>query len=77
MSNSRDEIRDLRRQAEEQAAAEEETRSYVVQSGDTLSKIAQELLGDADRWREIFEANEDKIDDPNQIRPGQELDIPS
>jgi nucleoid-associated protein YgaU len=49
----------------------------VVKSGDSLSKIAKELLGDADRWPEILAANKDKIDDPNQIKPGLKLKIPS
>lgn len=49
---------------------------YVVKSGDTLSKIAKELYGDGNRWREIFEANKDQIENPNQIRPGWELLIP-
>lgn len=75
MDSLRDEMKDLKRRDREQAG--EEARSYVVQAGDSLSKIAEKLLGDADRWREIFEANEDKIDDPNSIRPGQELKIPS
>jgi nucleoid-associated protein YgaU len=73
MGKSQDEISELKRQVREQAKA----RSYVVKSGDSLSKIAEELLGDADRWREIFEANKDKIEDPNAIEPGQKLDIPS
>ena len=34
-------------------------RVYVVKSGDSLSKIAAEVYGDADRWQEIFEANKD------------------
>ena len=51
-------------------------RTYVVQSGDSLSKIAQQFYGDAKRWPEIFEANKDKIKDPNVIHPGQELRIP-
>ena len=49
---------------------------YVVKSGDTLSKIAKELYGDANRWREILEANKDQIENPSLIRPGWELDIP-
>jgi nucleoid-associated protein YgaU len=49
---------------------------YVVKSGDTLSKIAKELYGDANRWREIFEANKEQIENPNVIRPGWELLIP-
>lgn len=47
-----------------------------MKSGDSLSKIARELLGDGGRWPEIFEANKDKIKNPNLIRPGQELKIP-
>jgi nucleoid-associated protein YgaU len=49
---------------------------YVVKSGDTLSKIAKKLYGDANRWREIFEANKEQIENPNLIRPGWELVIP-
>jgi nucleoid-associated protein YgaU len=51
-------------------------RTYVVKSGDTLSGIAYDVYGDAGRWPEIFEANRDKIKDPNLIHPGQELRIP-
>lgn len=48
----------------------------VVVRGDTLSGIALRELGDARRWREIYEANRDVIgDDPNLIHPGQELVI--
>lgn len=66
----------LRREAEERAARTK-SRTYVVKAGDSLSKIAKEVLGDAGRWQEIFEANKDQIKDPNLIRPGQELRIPS
>ncbi len=70
-----DHKRDLRRQAQEQAAPG--VQKYVVKPGDSLSKIAKELLGDANRWPEILEANKDQIADANQISPGQELKIPS
>jgi nucleoid-associated protein YgaU len=60
-----------------QAAAAVGTRTYVVQSGDSLSKIAKELLGDAKRWPEIYEANKALVgDNPNLIHPGQKLIIP-
>jgi len=53
------------------------TQTYIVKPGDSLSKIAKELLGDANRWKEIFEANKDTLKDPNLIHPGQELRIPA
>ncbi len=49
--------------------------TYVVQSGDTLSKIAREHLGDGTRYMEIFDLNRDLLDDPSEIYPGDELRI--
>ena len=49
---------------------------YTVQKGDTLGKIAKELLGSAKRYPEIFEANQPMLKDPNLIYPGQTLRIP-
>lgn len=50
---------------------------YTVQSGDSLSKIAQRHLGDANRWPEIHQANRAVIgDNPDLIKPGQRLRIP-
>jgi LysM repeat protein len=51
-------------------------RTYTVQSGDTLSKISKEVYGDATQYNKIFDANRDKLSDPNKIYPGQELVIP-
>jgi LysM repeat protein len=55
---------------------QDKERVYVVQAGDSLSKIAREVYGDGSRWPEIFEANKDKISSPSMIYPGQELRIP-
>jgi nucleoid-associated protein YgaU len=52
------------------------TQTYVVQSGDSLSKIAQKYYGDAALYTKIFEANRDQLKDPNKISPGQKLRIP-
>lgn len=52
------------------------TQTYVVQSGDSLSKIAQKYYGDASLYTKIFEANRDVLKDPNKISPGQKLRIP-
>lgn len=52
-------------------------RTYTVQPGDTLSKIAGEMYGNANSYQKIFEANRDKLESPDRIRPGQQLTIPS
>jgi nucleoid-associated protein YgaU len=51
--------------------------TYTVVKGDTLSKIAQELLGKASDYTQIFEANRDQLDNPDHIKPGQVLKIPA
>jgi nucleoid-associated protein YgaU len=65
-----------RDQRREPAPGGAKPRMYEVQSGDSLSKIAKEIYGDASRWNDIFEANRDKLSDPDEIRVGQELVIP-
>jgi LysM repeat protein len=52
-------------------------RTYTVKAGDTLSKISKEFYGNANDFMKIFEANRDKLKDPNKIQPGQELRIPA
>jgi nucleoid-associated protein YgaU len=52
-------------------------RTYTVKSGDTLSRIAKEFYGDANAYHRIFEANRDKLTDPNKINVGQVLNIPA
>jgi peptidoglycan hydrolase-like protein with peptidoglycan-binding domain len=49
---------------------------YVVVRGDTLSGIAEQRLGDANRWSELFDLNRDIISDPDKIIPGQALALP-
>ncbi len=52
------------------------TGSYTVKSGDNLSHIARDFLGDANRWREIYSLNQDSIREPNFIYIGQVLQLP-
>jgi nucleoid-associated protein YgaU len=56
--------------------ADSSRTTYTVQSGDSLSKIAKAQYGDASKWRLIYEANRDKISNPDLIHPGQEFTIP-
>jgi uncharacterized protein YidB (DUF937 family) len=51
-------------------------RTYTVAAGDNLSKIAKKMYGDANKWKKIFEANTDKLKNPDLIHPGQVLRIP-
>jgi aspartate ammonia-lyase len=51
-------------------------RTYKVQAGDSLSKIAKEFYGNANEYQKIFEANRNKLSDPNKVNIGQELVIP-
>jgi nucleoid-associated protein YgaU len=51
-------------------------RSYIVRAGDTLSKIAKDQYGDSSQYMKIFDANRDKLSDPNKIQVGQTLVIP-
>ena len=51
-------------------------RSYTVVKGDSLSKIAKHLYGDAQQWRKIYDANRDQIKNPDLIYPGQTFTIP-
>src|SRR5579872_5344211 len=57
-------------------AASEAEQTYTVEAGDTLSKISKQFYGEASLYMNIFEANRDKLSDPNKIEPGMELRIP-
>jgi nucleoid-associated protein YgaU len=54
----------------------EQEKTYTVVSGDTLSKIAKREYGDANKWHAIYDANRDKIKNPDLIYPGQVLTLP-
>lgn len=53
------------------------SRTYTVQKGDTLSKIAKEMYGNAGKYPVIFEANQPMLKHPDKIYPGQVLRIPT
>jgi nucleoid-associated protein YgaU len=55
---------------------QEEVEYYLIEKGDTLSKIAKQFYGDANKYPRIFEANREVIKDANLIFPGQKIRIP-
>jgi nucleoid-associated protein YgaU len=73
---SREVVADIKAIAAPVSKSVDEARTYTVKSGDTLSKIAREFLGDANSYMDIFNANRDVLSDPDRIQPGQVLKIP-
>lgn len=52
-------------------------QTYTVKPGDTLSKISKQFYGNANDYMRIFNANKDKLKDPDHVNIGQELKIPA
>ncbi|HEY0706389.1 MAG TPA: LysM peptidoglycan-binding domain-containing protein [Polyangia bacterium] len=80
MTNQKDDdmpdFSDVQSGASSTAPAAESYETYVVQAGDTLSKIAKQKYGAASAWKKIFAANTDLLKDPDKIYPGQKLKLP-
>lgn len=57
-------------------AAEGEFEEYVVRYGDTLSQIAEKFLGSQAKYRQIYEANKDRMKGPDHLQVGMSLRIP-
>ena len=54
-----------------------QAQTYTVQKDDTLQKISKKIFGSYGKWYKIYEANKDKIKNPNILKPGTVLTIPS
>lgn len=50
--------------------------TYTVRPGDTLSKIARSVYSDLGRWKDIYNANTNKMKNENDLHPGQILNVP-
>lgn len=63
--------------AESAPAQAPQVKKHVVQKGESLSLIAKHYYGDIHKWKQLYEANKAVIgDNPDLIKPGQELVIP-
>lgn len=58
------------------AVSRDTPSNYTVQPGDTLSSISRKVFGTPNKWREIFNANRDRLATPEALKPGQTLKIP-
>ena len=63
-------------EAQRQAAEKAAKKTYVVKQGDWLRKIARNSDNDVS-WKDIYEANQDQISNPDFIEPGQVLKVPN
>lgn len=52
------------------------SRTYTVREGDTLASISRKFYKTSKRWREVRDANKQKIDDPDNLKEGVTLTIP-
>lgn len=74
---------DLRRQllqtsdSSKSSESGSQMRKYKVKKGESLRTIAIQLYGNKDKWILIYNANRDRINNPDLLTPGQVLDIPS
>ena len=54
-----------------------QAQTYTVQKDDTLQKISKKIFGTYGKWYKIYEANKDKIQNPNLLKTGTVLNIPA
>lgn len=52
-------------------------RWYQIKKNDRYASIAREQLGDAGRWKEVYDLNKDKFPDPQRIREGVRIKLPA
>ena len=57
-------------------AAKGKVRTYVVQSGDTLVSISKRFYQTSSRWKDILDANQNQLSDPDGLKAGQTIILP-
>lgn len=58
------------------AAQPAQSRTHLVQKGDTLQSLALHYYGTRSAWEKIFQANRNALASKDQLKIGQELVIP-
>ncbi len=52
------------------------TREYTIQPNDSLWKIAKNEMGNGNRWKYLYEINQNRIKNPNKLKKGTVIIIP-
>ena len=61
---------------EAEKAAKGKVRTYVVQSGDTLVSISKKIYQNPSRWKDLLDANQNQLSNPDELKPGQTIILP-
>jgi nucleoid-associated protein YgaU len=62
--------------AEGEKAAKGKVRTYVVQTGDTLVSISKKFYQAPSRWKDILDANQNQLSNPDELKVGQTIILP-
>jgi hypothetical protein len=62
--------------AEAEKAAKGKVRTYVVQSGDTLASISKKFYQTSSRWKDVLDANQNQLPNPDALKAGQTIILP-
>jgi LysM repeat protein len=62
--------------AEAEKAAKGKVRTYIVQTGDTLVSISRKYYQTTARWKDILDANQNQLSNPDELKPGQTIILP-
>lgn len=62
--------------AEGEKAAKGKVRTYVVQSGDTLVSISKKFYQTPSRWKDVLDANQNQLSNPDELKAGQTIILP-
>ena len=62
--------------AEAEKAAKGKVHTYVVQSGDTLVSISRKFYQTTGRWKDILDANQNQLSNPDELKAGQTIILP-
>jgi LysM repeat protein len=61
---------------EGEKAAKSKVRTYVVQTGDTLVSISKKFYQAPSRWKDILDANQNQLSNPDELKVGQTIILP-
>jgi LysM repeat protein len=62
--------------AEAEKEAKSKVRTYIVQPGDTLESISKKFFQTSARWKDILDANQNQLSNPEALKAGQTIILP-